>query len=611
MPLHLVGHNIDRLRAHAAAQTGDLINVARGVYVDATDDINRVVIDHAVRIANYFYPQAYLSGATALTRAPSEDGRLFLSGRRNQRTRIRTLEIIQNQSPPQASTVPVLVGDPMGEITLTASSPRQRFLEAFRRRSEHASAITPAMRRQMAERLIEEFGDVGAVTDTLWAIARQSGWTSEAEAAERYLRVDLQDGRMPINRAEVELTVAWHKDIVGKLSHDGAEWRWFAAEGRRPPLIRPTRPGSLPPFIQSLLPEGWLAQILDRRDEREMLKSGRRYMSNMAIVENVDDLDDVPADTLVGRLAYFQADGLFTGQYRGPEQKAFDKSFQENLARIYASATTPRLSGVQIKAPMYLDENGNLTAAVHEPFTHILKPSGTNGFEALPIVEWIGMSLARESGFEVPAVALVSMSDRMAPALLVERFDIRRSQNDTRRIAMEDFCSILELPSERKYEGTIERMARGLRPLSTDPEADLKLLFQRALFAWLIADGDMHLKNLALLKYAEAGEDHFGSVRFAPVYDAITTQVFPGLETDRMALKLNGRDDRLRPDDFIVLARTMELSLGWARGAIAESARRVSDAVRAIALPQPFAIEGDRMLDRIREIVTTRAEPLI
>ena len=55
-------------------------------------------------------------------------------------------------------------------------------------------------------------------------------------------------------------------------------------------------------------------------------------------------------------------------------------------------------------------------------------------------------------------------------------------------------------------------MARGLRPLSTDPVADLEILFRRALFAWFIADGDMHLKNLALLKIAEPGARQFAKV---------------------------------------------------------------------------------------------------
>ena len=611
MALYLVGLNIDRHRAYAAAQAGDLIHLARGVYVDAGDDANRVVMNHAIRIAAYFYPQAYLSGASAMTLSPTQDGRLFLSGRRNQRNRIRALEIIQNEAPDHPSTVPVIVGDSMGEITLTASSPRQRFLEAFRRRSEHASAINPDMRREMAERLLEEYGSSAAAADALWAVGRPNRWTSEAEAAEQYLQTDMAEGWAPKNQAAIDLTVAWHGMIVGHLIHDGAEWRWSLEPGSRPPLVRPTRPGSLPPFIESLMPEGWLAQVLNRRDEREVLKSGRRYMSNMAIVENVSDLETVPADVLEGRLLHFQKDGLFTGSYKGPRQKDSDDSFQQKLARLFASAATPRLSGVQIKAPMCLRENGDLVAAVEEPFTHILKPAGTNGFELLPIVEWIGLSLAKAVGFEVPETALVPMARNLSPALLVERFDIRRSQNDIRLIAMEDFCSILELPAERKYEGTIERMARALRPLSTAPDDDLRILFLRALYAWFIADGDMHLKNLALLKTAEVGDDHFISVRFAPVYDAVTTRVFPGLENDRMALKLNGRDDRLGPEDYLVLARTIELPARWASEAMASLARSLANAATALDLPEEYQIAGGRMLDRVRGIILARTEAFI
>jgi serine/threonine-protein kinase HipA len=46
--------------------------------------------------------------------------------------------------------------------------------------------------------------------------------------------------------------------------------------------------------------------------------------------------------------------------------------------------------------------------------------------------------------------------------LVVERFDIRRGVEDQRRFAMEDFCSIPDLPTSSKYDGTTERMAKGL-----------------------------------------------------------------------------------------------------------------------------------------------------
>jgi serine/threonine-protein kinase HipA len=609
MPLHLVGETLDRYQAHSAAQAGELVSLYRGIYVGAADDVEQVVIEHAVRIAAFLYPRAYLSGASAVRLGPTDDGRLFLSGRRNERTRIRTLEIIQNKAPEQPSTVSVIVGDDMGELHLTASSPRQRFLEAFRRQSEHAAAIDPVMRRQMAQRLIEEYGAPAAAADALWTLARPNRWTHEAAAAEQFL--NSETGPAPVNKAAFRLAVAWHGEAIGDLAHDGAEWRWSAAPGPMPPLVRATRPGSLPPFIESLLPEGWLADVLDQRDDRETLKSGSRYMSNITILGDAEKLAKLPADVIEGRLAQFEKDGLFTGRYLGPGKKTIDGEFQTKLARLFAAAETPRLSGIQIKAPMYLKRDGDLVPAVTTPFTHILKPAGTGGFESLPIVEWICLTLARAAGFELPEVALVDMPDGLPPALLVERFDIRRSEDDGRRFALEDFCSVLDLPTKAKYDGTIERMARAMRPLSTDPAADLEVLFQRALFAWLIADGDMHLKNLALLKIAGADTHRFSSVRFSPVYDTVTTIVFPGLETDRMAFKLSGKDSRLDPDAFASLARTIELPQERAKILMAACARRVVDALPGFALPGPFAARGERVFNRIRLIVQERGEPFL
>ena len=228
---------------------------------------------------------------------------------------------------------------------------------------------------------------------------------------------------------------------------------------------------------------------------------------------------------------------------------------------------------------MHLAPDGALLPAIDLPFTHILKPAGTAGFEMLPIVEWLCLELGRAAGFTVPDVVLTAMPDGMAPALVVERFDIRLGPDDQRRLALEDFCSVLDLPASAKYDGTIERMARGLRSLSTDPTADLDILFRRAVFAWLIADGDMHLKNLALLKIAEADARTFTSVRFAPLYDAVTTRVFPGLAGDRMALKLNGKDDRLTRRDFLTLARTIGVSQGTAEAAIVELTASLTNAV--------------------------------
>ncbi|OYZ91577.1 MAG: phosphatidylinositol kinase [Rhodospirillales bacterium 24-66-33] len=608
MAIHLVGETIDAKRAHQRAQAGELAQLVRGVYVDHDGDAEASILGHAVRIAHYLYPNAYLSSASAALLAPTPDGRLFISGRRNQRTRLRTLEIVQNQAPAHPSTAIAVIGDDLGELRVAASSPRQRFLEAFRLRSEHASAVTVEMRAQMAARLVEEHGTSRAAADAVWALARENEWYREGEGAERFLLAQPGTAKVPVNKAALDLLVAWHGEPLGRLIHDGFEWRWKAQRRVGPALVRETTPGKLPAFIESLLPEGWLAQVLHERDEREALRRGRRYMSNIVIVEDRDELAALPADVLTTTLASYLNAGRFTGAYAGPARGEIEETFEQNLARIFARAETPRLSGVQIKAPMSLTSDGALVPAIDQPFTHILKPAGTAGFEMLPIVEWLCLELGRAAGFEVPDAALIEMPDGMSPALVVERFDIRRGPQDDRRLAMEDFCSILDLPASAKYDGTIERMARGLRPLSTDPTADIDTLFRRAVFAWLIADGDMHLKNLAMLKTAEAEAKAFTTVRFAPLYDAVTTRVFPGLGGDRMALKLNGKDDRLTRQDFLTLARTIGLTVGDAEAAIVEIAGRLAERAATLSLPA-FAAEPEAartMHDKVIALVGDR-----
>ncbi len=611
MALHLVGETLDKTRSHYLAETGKLIQLMRGIYVDATDDIDATVLRHSIRIARYLYPQAYLSAASATLLAPTRDGRLFLSARRKQRTRIRMLEIIQNEAPSHPSIADAIVDDGMGEFHVSVSSIRQRFLEAFRQRSEHAASINEEMRTTIARRLIEEYGSEGAAADALWKLARENEWIREGELAERFLKHRPNTTEIK-NEAAFDLIVAWHGVPLGHLIHDGFEWRWKPAEREGPALVRQTTPGMLPPFIVSLLPEGWLEKVLKDKDERTLLRSGKRYMSNITIVEREAELTELPQDILRTRLRKYMKDGTFVGRYAGPGRSEIEADFERNLAQIYQRADTPRLSGVQIKAPMYLDSEGVLSPSTGKPFTHILKPAGTSGYDALPLVEWTAMALGRAAGLETPDVALVEMPDDMPPALLVERIDIRESPADTRMLALEDLCSVLDLPTDAKYNSTVERVARAVRPLSTAPDEDLVTILKRSFFAWLIADGDMHLKNLALLKIAEPGEKQFRSVRMAPLYDAVTTRVFPNLKHDRMALKLNGKDDNLRRGDFRALATTAGLRSGDADAAMDDMLRQIGGAIDGIGVPHAIrhSKESAQLINDVLDICRSRVEAL-
>ena len=569
--LHLVGETIDKHRARYGVETGRLVQIMRGIYIASEDDADTVLFDHALRIAAYLYPSTYLCGASAEQLAPTLDRRLFLSGRRNARTRLRTLEIVQTRAPDAPETETAQTTDPMGDLMVRRSTLRFRYLESFRRRSEAGAAMPIEMQADIASRLVETAGGKKAAIIECWRLADANRWRVEAGRAEAFIATPLRE----VPTRGKALHVGWHGEKIGVLSHDGSSWRWeqTATEGATP--VRTGAPGRLPPFIESLLPEGWLEHVLRAKSEQELISGGKRYMSNIVISEDADDLHALPADILEGRLEAYTKVGAFAGGYAGPAP-AFDETLEDRMAALFESDATPRISGVQIKAPMNLSHDGVLRPAGELAFTHILKPSPGAGFEDLPLVEATCLAAARACGFETAVHAMVSMPGDLPDALLVERFDVRRDRNDRRKIAMEDLASVRGVAPSAKYAGSIEQAARALRSVSSDAEADVALLLGRAALAWLIADGDCHLKNLAVLRVAPGSAENFASVRLAPVYDAVTTRVFPGLERDRLALSLAGKRDRLSSRDFVRAGTTMGMNAGAARDIVMSLCSRLS-----------------------------------
>lgn len=560
--LHLVGETTDKHRANYGVEQGKLTQIMRGVLVDADDDADAVILAHAIRIALYLYPKTYLSGVSAERLGTTLDGRLFLAGKRGQRTRLRSLEIVQTRAPERPETEPAAVSDDLGDLTVRRATARFRFLEAFRAKSEAGAAIDDETKIHLADRLVEEAGGMADLVAVLWRLAEANGWRAEAGKAERFL----EGPKRIFTPAGLDLAVRWHGERIGVLNHDGTGWRWRPDENATPNPVRAGAPGALPPFIESLLPEGWLDKVLNAKNERERVAKGKRYMSNISIT-GVSGDETLPADTLQGRLSDWSREGRFIGAYNGPVP-AFDETLEQRMADLFTKASAPRLSGVQIKAPMTLTSAGELHDAAESTFTHILKPSPGAGFETLPSVEHACLTAAQACGFDVPAHALIAMPGNLPDALLVERFDIRLNEADARRLAMEDMASLRGVPAAEKYEGSIEQAARALRPVTTDWDADGITLLLRALFAWLIADGDLHLKNFAVLRVAPPGADHFTSVRLAPVYDTVTTRIFPGLENDAMALTLNGKRNRLRKNDYLRAGATMGLAAADVASAI-------------------------------------------
>jgi len=141
--------------------------------------------------------------------------------------------------------------------------------------------------------------------------------------------------------------------------------------------------------------------------------------------------------------------------------------------------------------------------------------------------------------------------------------------------------------------------------LPKNTRVPIAVLLGRAVFAWLIADGDCHMKNLAVLRIATDGAGNFTSVRLAPVYDTATTRVFPGFAKDHLAFSLAGKRNRLSSRDFVQAGVTMGMQAETARALVASLCDRLSVHLEDL---EPISGRIDRAIEIWKERVETLAD---
>ncbi len=119
--------------------------------------------------------------------------------------------------------------------------------------------------------------------------------------------------------------------------------------------------------------------------------------------------------------------------------------------------------------------------------------------------------------------------------LLVDRFDVDESGRPLR--AMEDFCALLGLRPQNKYETTWERIAKAVRA-HVDGRYHYET-FQKLtallLMTYAMRNADCHSKNLALL-YTSRND-----ARLAPAYDFFTTSVYAGYRDNPPGIMFGGK----------------------------------------------------------------------
>ena len=202
------------------------------------------------------------------------------------------------------------------------------------------------------------------------------------------------------------------------------------------------------------------------------------------------------------------------------------------------------ISGVQAKLSMKLNRNNKELEIAAKDGEYILKPQN-NTFPNIPQNENLCMNIASSLEIVVPSHSLIRLKDDSL-AYIVKRFD----RTKEKKLHQEDFSQILG--KKDRYKGSLEEIGHKLREISEVPGLDLQLFFERALFFFIIGNGDAHLKNFSII-YDE--EKH---IRLSPAYDIVSSKlVIPGEE--EVALSMNGKKNEINGKDFEQFAKTLKI----------------------------------------------------
>ncbi|WP_294995667.1 type II toxin-antitoxin system HipA family toxin [uncultured Stenotrophomonas sp.] len=276
----------------------------------------------------------------------------------------------------------------------------------------------------------------------------------------------------------------------------------------------------LHPFFQMNLPEGYLLKVLQEQfgpviggSPMSLLSViGRNMIGRVQVVPQGAALDEPTRAVDVAQL--LQGNN---------SAEAF-----EALVRQHAT------SGVSGVVPKFLDQREVSSQDSNRKVTlftrqHIIKGSSAD----LPFIA-LNEHLTMQVAAKVLPTARTEVS-RDGQALVVHRFDV--DEQGQLKYGMEDFCALLGKRPAEKYDTTWERIAKAVRHHVPAPQRlqALRQLATQLLLTHALRNSDCHAKNIAL-RYT--GRD---DAEVTPVYDMLTTTVYPDHSRNPPAISMGGR----------------------------------------------------------------------
>lgn len=207
------------------------------------------------------------------------------------------------------------------------------------------------------------------------------------------------------------------------------------------------------------------------------------------------------------------------------------------------------LTGVQPKMSLNLSQHDGCSRLTIVGLwgDYIFKPQ-TDSYDQLPENEDLTMHIAEAAKIRVVPHSLIHLADGRL-GYITRRID--RTKNGE-KIDMEDMCQLTLHPTEYKYKGSHEQIAKTIMQYSNTPKLDLVNYMQLLLFCFVTGNNDMHLKNFSLYRPSEG-------YQLAPAYNLLNVAIANPKDKEELALPLSGKKSRLQVKDFLNAAKSMNL----------------------------------------------------
>lgn len=356
-------------------------------------------------------------------------------------------------------------------------------------------------------------------------------------------------------------------------------------------LTMPVRTESYPwddelhPIFRMNLPEGYLLQVLQEEFGPIVGASpiallsviGRNMVGRLQVAPMGATLDE-PAKPI-------EVAELLKGDN---SEEAFSRLVREH-AKSGVSGVLPKFLDTEVQQHQRQKGFGRHKKATLFTHQHIIKGSSPR----LPFAT-ANEHLCMQVAAKVTESAKTELSQD-GNVLVVHRFDVDKKGKPFR--AMEDFCALLGLRPQNKYETTWERIAKAVRDHVNGRHQyeTFQKLSSMLLLTFALRNADCHSKNLALLYTSR--ED----ARLAPVYDFFTTSVYAAYRDNPPGIMFGGKKTwlpgktlaRFITGNFGIPDREQKLMVEKISDAIADTAVDVCEMMNSF---DGFKDTGKRML---------------